>query len=151
MGKAQQAFGSLFEELFHMTCGRTQGMAVTRFPDGCRVVGKNKVIRIKTPCDWILTFGGVTALIDTKTTESDSFPFSKIEKHQVKEMAIHAQSGARSGYVIWFRKSDDVVFMSSLFLLGLINQRGSLKAMNCSSSYLGKSRQFDPKMIFGMN
>lgn len=152
MGSKQKAFGDLFEDLFFNLCARIPGMAITRFPDGCRIVGRNKVVRVKTMCDWILTYGGVTAMIDTKTTEGDSFPHSKIEPHQIMEMLKHSQSGAKSGYVIWMRKSDDIIFCSSLLLSGLIQQRGSIKAPhNGGSSWLGKSALFRPRMIFGMN
>lgn len=152
MGMKQKAFGDLFEELFFLSCQRVQGMAISRFPDGCKVVGGNKIIRVKTMCDWILTYGGVTALIDTKTTADDSFPFSKIEPHQVDEMLRHSQSGAKSGYVIWLRKSDDVLFCSSLMLSGLLGQRGSIRSPhNGGSHFLGKSEMFRPKMIFGIN
>lgn len=151
MGIVQKAFGDLFEDLFFDMCNRVPGMAITRFPDGCRVVGRNKIIRVKTPCDWIMTYGGMTALLDTKTTETDSFPYSKIEKHQVEEMIKHQAAGARSGYVIWYRKSDDIVFVSSLLLSQLMYQRGSIKGFTGSSCYLGKSRDFKAKMIFGIN
>lgn len=152
MGSKQKAFGDLFEDLFFNLCARIPGMAITRFPDGCRVVGKNKLIRVKTPCDWILTYGGMTALIDTKTTENDSFPHGMIEKHQVMEMLKHSQAGARSGYVIWMRKTDDIIFCSSLMLSGLMHLRGSIKApLQGGSNYLGKSSMFRPKMIFGVN
>jgi hypothetical protein len=149
MGRVQKAFGDLFEDLFYRACSRIPGMAITRFPDGCRTIGKNKVIRIKTPCDWVLTFGGVTALIDTKTCETNSFPHSKIEKHQISEMLKHTSAGARSGYVVWFRESDEVYFLSSLFLISVISQRGSIKSYENESNYLGKSSDFQSKLIFG--
>ena len=126
-------------------------MAITRFPDGCKVLRGNKIIRIKTPFDWVLTFGGVTALIDTKTTNLDSFPHSKIEAHQVAEMLAHSQSGAKAGYVIWFRKTDDLFFLSALTLSQLLNKRGSIKCKDEISNYLGKSKDFKAKMIFGIN
>jgi penicillin-binding protein-related factor A (putative recombinase) len=108
------------------------------------------MIRVKTPSDWIITYGGMTALLDTKTTLGDSFPHSKIEPHQVEEMLLHSQSGAKSGYVIWMRKTDDIIFCSSALLASLLGKRGSIPApLNGGSNYLGKSALFRPKMIFG--
>lgn len=151
MGFRQQAFGSAFEDLFFNLCARVPGMAITRFPDGCRVIGRNRLVRVKTPCDWILTFGGVSALIDTKSS-AGPFPHSKIEAHQVHEMLKHSQSGAKSGYVIWMRKTDDVVFYNSLILSQLMVKRGSIKApLYGGANWLGKSNLFRPKMIFGVN
>jgi penicillin-binding protein-related factor A (putative recombinase) len=151
MGLKSQAFGSLFEDLFSLRCRSIPGMATTRFPDGCRVVGKNTMIRVKTPCDWVLTFGGVTALIDTKTVAGDAFPFSMIQKHQVIEMLNHQVNGARAGYVIWFRKSDDVLFCSASLLAALIGKTGSIRGPGGGSSYLGKSKDFQPERLFGIN
>ncbi len=151
MGASQKAFGNLFEELFYKTCSSVPQLAITRFPDGCKVVGGNKMIRVQTPCDWLITYGGTTALIDTKTTETDSFPYSKISEHQVNEMVRHSDLGATSGYVIWFRKSDEIFFLSSLYLSRLMKKRGSIKGIECNSNYLGKSTHFNPKIIFGIN
>lgn len=152
MGGKQKAFGNLFEELFYHACKKVPGLAVTRFPDGCKVVGPKKMIRVKTPCDWILTYGGVTALIDTKTTQGSSFHYSKIEAHQVNEMLTHQLSGGRSGYVIWLRKTDDVIFCNSHMLSQMMGRRGSIQAPQFGGThFLGKSYQFRPKMIFGIN
>lgn len=154
MGTKQKAFGDLFENLFFSVCNRTPGMAVTRFPDGCKVVGRNQIVRIKTPCDWIITYGGMTALIDTKTSMNGSFPFSKISIHQVTELCKHSQSGAKAGYVVWFRDSDEIVFLSSFLLVQALNKRGSFKTENnngIGSVYLGKSSDFKAVMIFGIN
>lgn len=151
MGRAQQSFGSFFEKIFFYGCSRVNGMAVTRFPDGCRVLGKNRVVRVKTPCDWILSYGGMTAMLDTKTTSTDSFAYSKIEPHQIEEMVKHQVAGAKAGYIIWFRKSDDVIFVSSLLLHGLLSKRGSIKGKIEGSNYLGKSRDFKAQFLFGIN
>lgn len=130
-------------------CNRTQGLAITRFPDGCKVVGPNQIVQVKTPWDWVITYNSRTALIDTKTTEGDTFPHSKIEPHQVKEMYSHSIAGNTTGYVIWFRKSDEVYFASSLLLNNLLNVRGSLKAEMLQ--FLGKSSTFKPQIMFGIN
>lgn len=150
MGLVQQSFGDLFERLFHLQCARTRGIAVTRFPDGCKVLRQNKIVRVKTPWDWVVSFNGKTALIDTKTTEGDSFPHSKIEDHQIREMVTHSEAGNNTtGYVIWFRKSDGVYFASSLLLNNLLKVRGSLKTDMLQ--FLGKSSAFKPQIMFGIN
>jgi penicillin-binding protein-related factor A (putative recombinase) len=152
MGVTQKAFGNLFEDLFEMNCRRIPDMALTRFPDGCRIVGQNKIVRIKTPCDWVLSYKGGSALIDTKTTETNSFPHSKICPHQVNEMAMHSRAGAKSGYVVWFRESDEVYYLPSLYMNDLKDVRGSVKHYQAPQrNYLGKSGQFDPRIIFTMN
>lgn len=149
MGRVQKSFGDTFEQLFFLICNRTSGLAITRFPDGCRVVGQNKLVRVKTPWDWVLSYNGRTALIDTKTTEGNSFPNSKIESHQIEEMVSHSVAGTNStGYVIWFRKPDGVYFASSTLLNNLLNVRGSVKPDMLQ--FLGKSSTFKPQNIFGI-
>jgi penicillin-binding protein-related factor A (putative recombinase) len=153
-GIKSQTFGSLFEGIFARRARSVRGLALTKFPQGARIVGKNKIVKIKTPCDWILTFNGVTALIDTKTTDATSFPFSKIKPHQVDEMLKHYIAGSVSGYVIWYRKTDDVIFVPSHILKSLIYikgtikiVKGSLKLDHKSVILLGKSGTFRPELI----
>lgn len=134
-GRLAQGMGSYFEQVFFLTCNRKIGMAVTRMPDGCKTVGKNKLIRVKTPWDYIVSYSGHIALLDTKTTQGNSFPHSKIEPHQVDEMFEHAmavesyphgRTCVRAGYVIWFRGEGKVFFIPSVYLSSLVRKRGSL-------------------------
>lgn len=149
MGGIQKAFGDSFEELFFLICNATRGLAITRFPDGCKIVKYGELVRVKTPWDWVVSYNGKTALIDTKTTEGNSFPHSKIESHQVKEMYSHSIAGSNTtGYVIWFRKSDGVYFASSLLLNNLLNVRGSVKPDMLQ--FLGNSSTFKPQIMFGI-
>lgn len=90
-------------------------------------------------------------MLDTKTTVGDSFPYSKIESHQVEEMVKHHHSGAKAGYVIWFRKTDDIFFMPAHGLADLLNKRGSIKGGDEISKHLGNSKNFKAQMIFGIN
>lgn len=125
-------------------------MAVTRMPDGCKVLRDNKLIRVKTPFDWILSHQGRTALIDTKTCTTSSFPNSKIETHQVTDMLCHEQNGIMAGYVIWFRESDGVIFVPASTLCELIKRRGSIPENHPKAIHLGTVRsQLNAKLIFG--
>lgn len=150
MGAIQQSLGDDFEKLFSDTCRFTRGFAITRFPSACKVVRGGELVQIKAPWDWVVSYKGKTALIDTKTTEGDTFPHSKITSHQVEELYAHSIAGATAtGYVIWFRKSDGVYFASSLILNNLLNVRGSLKTDMLQ--FLGKSGAFKPQIMFGMS
>ena len=146
-GAKAQAFGALFENLFLNSC-RKNGIVTTRFPDGCKSIGQNRIIRVKTPFDWILSFNGKTALIDTKTTDSDSFSHSKIIIHQVTEMSAHQRAGTIAGYVIWFRKSNRVIFMNALDLFELSLKPGSIKKDEYKSKIIGIDSNFDMRLVF---
>lgn len=121
----QVKIGASFEGKFKTLCDLASIIA-TRMPDGCRVVGMNKLIRVKTPWDWILSYQSKTALIDTKTTEEKTFRHSLIESHQVCEMMRHSEAGVVAGYVVEFRELNKIVFYSCAQLYPLMNVRGSL-------------------------
>lgn len=146
MGRTSKAFGNLFEHVFFRTC-RSHGVAVTRIPDGCRQVG-NKLIRVKTPCDWVLTYKNRTALIDTKTAQGDVFNVSKITEHQVNELYSHEKLGAIAGYVIWLRETNRVFFIPAVALLSSLSSKGSISDAHPFATYLGDEK-FDIKLIFG--
>lgn len=151
-GAKSQAFGSLFESVFLKACRSVDGVAVTRIPDGCRQVGK-QVIRVPTPWDWVLTFQGRSALIDTKTVQGDAFPVSAISHHQAAELVNHADRGAISGYVVWMRKQGDVIFLPAQTLMQAVvkNERGSFSKAHVAAISLGTLKtylSFDIRKIF---
>lgn len=145
-GAKAQAFGDLFEKMFKAMCQRN-GIAVTRFPSGCRWVGKS-AIPVKTPFDWIITHKGKTALVDTKTSEELTFPHSKITSHQISEMVHHEVAGTRAGYVIWLRKSDCIVFVGSLELEKRTKFSGSVRQGDMDVRLLGTPSYFDVRLLF---
>lgn len=150
-GAVANSFGKLFERLFDLGCRRIksfQVVAITRMPDGCRVVGRNKLMRVKTPFDWIVTFNGLSVFVDTKTTLEDSFAHSKIEPHQVNEMAKHEAAGTRAGYVIWLRKTDVVFYIGACALQTLMKTRGSIEPSNPNCITLGSSNRMDVTLIW---
>lgn len=136
-GKRAYHQGEAFEDLFKTLC-RKEKISFTRIPNGCRSVGK-RIIRVKSPFDWILTCGGFSnpkmALIDTKTINRNSFPHSLIELHQVEEMIQHESSSIFAGYIIWLRPIDRVLFVSANYLLKCIGVKGGIQctAQNMNS------------------
>lgn len=116
--------GKLFEDTFQNMC-ISVGLAITRFPDGCRSGGLRRLIRVKTPWDWILTYRNHASFLDTKTNAEATFPHSKIEKHQVEEMMKHRQT-AICGYVCWLREVSTVIFVPAVVLYDKLGVRGSI-------------------------
>ena len=142
-----QAIGALFEKMFYNSCNRHH-ITATRMPDGCRQLGFKKLIRVKTPWDWILTSGGVTALIDTKTVTGDTFNHSNIKDHQVEEMIRHEIDGAIAGYVIWVRETDKIFFVQSSHLVDMMRVRGTIKPDDPKAILLGGYSSLNPKLIW---
>lgn len=145
-GQKAQSNGALFEKMFETHCHRV-GVVATRMPDGCKQVGP-KIIRVKTPWDWIVSLNGKTALIDTKTCLDAGFRHSSIQDHQVSEMLAHEMTGVLAGYVIWLRKSDMVIFLPATELCELMRFKGSVTEKHPRAIILGDARAMDPKKLF---
>ena len=135
-GLSSRRFGSAFEQAFAFQCGRER-IPCTRFPEGCRRIGTNKIAQVKTPWDWILTLIGISAFIDTKTTAGDSFPHSAIVPHQVNEMLKHELAGSIAGYVIHLRARDCVIFVPSRILVQRMTTRGAINASTVGVTGIG--------------
>jgi penicillin-binding protein-related factor A (putative recombinase) len=109
-GAAAHAHGAQFELWFERKCVATSGLAWNRIADGCRTVGRGKLFRVRQPYDWVLTYAGRTALIDTKSFDSARLVPSCIEKHQLDALHAHELAGAIGGYAIYFRRAERVCF-----------------------------------------
>lgn len=144
-GAEAKRHGDAFERAFSHSC---RNMALSRMPDGCRVVGKNRLIRVKTSFDWILTKDGRSAFIDTKTTALDHLPASALTEHQVEALALHEHYGAIAGYVIELRPKKSVYFVPAFLLLACFRGRRRITQGDMAHRYLGSSDNFNPGLIF---
>lgn len=142
------ANGELFEDLFLKTC-KLQNIAVTRIPNGCRRINRTHMIPVKTPWDWVITYGSRTALIDTKCTLLGHFDCSKMKAHQIKELAMHERMGAVAGYLIWLRKVEKIFFMKASILTELT--RGKVDHTHPQALLLGDHLSFDVKTLFAIS
>lgn len=89
-------------------------------------------------------------MIDTKSTLAAVFPFSAIDKNQVKAMMEHSLVDVMAGYVIATQKNQQIFFVPATILLELSFQRGSISAQDLDRGVLslGSLMNFDPKLIF---
>jgi len=147
-GLSAKRHGQAFEEVFVRSCGHNKGLAITRFPEGCKRVGLKKLIQVKTPWDWVVTHKGRTALLDTKSIAGAFFPHSAIEPHQIDEMLPHVHCGAIAGYVIWLRLINHVIFIPASTLAAAYGTRGSIGHQHVSAIPLGPCGSIDPTQIF---
>lgn len=140
--------GQSFENIFEVAC-RNHGLAVTRIPDSCRRVGANKLIQTKSPFDFVISYAGRSAMIDTKSCDGKAFPYSKIDPRQVLNLVDHEKEGTLSGYVVWLREIDAVVFIQAGFLEEAVGKRGSFPTDSPFIKHLGPATSFTPAAIFG--
>lgn len=135
--------GEFFEDIFQSSCMKNR-IVCTRIPDGCRRIGPQRLIQVKTPWDFVITYGGKSAFIDTKTHDDKCFRHSFIEKHQVEEMVKHVFQGGIGGYVIWLREIDSVFFMPAAALFRHMGERGSFTDSHPNAIKLGPHLGFNP-------
>lgn len=138
--------GKQFEQIFSHVASNA-GLTVVRIPDGCRVVGRNKLIRVKSPFDYILAKPGKVAFIDTKTFAANRCAINNpklFEPHQIGTLSRFCELGIQSGFLIWFRKSDELGFIDADFLQKNLNEGyKSISIKQCF--YIGKL--LDPNTI----
>lgn len=143
--KAKRA-GQTFEMRFLIACGRYD-VAVTRIPDSCRRVSAKKLIQIKSPFDFALSYMGRSAFVDTKTVAGSTFPNSHIDPEQVHSLMAHEDAGTIAGYVINFAKTGTTIFVPASQLIKLINVKGSISAVD-APRILGTDNNIMPFRIF---
>ena len=102
--------GAAFESRM-IVMAKANGIQIVRLPDGCKQVGPTRLIRVKSPFDFLMSHNGRMAAIDTKSTKTKSVAVASIPSHQVDAMKRVAGS-ATAGFVVWFREQDSVEFFS---------------------------------------
>jgi len=139
--------GRGFEQQFILAC-YSKKVAVTRIPDGCKRISKVRLLQVKTPFDFIVSYAGRTALVDTKTCENRFFN-SSIDPDQISAMQSHAKVGVLVGYVIQFREHNLVGFVPSSRLWSAQYEKGSIAHDDENVTLISDDLfAIDPRMIF---
>lgn len=125
--KIGKAFESLIETILEL-----KGFTVLRIPDGCKQVTPYKMIRVKSPFDFIAHKKGECIYFDAKTCEGKTFVYSKINQEQLKNLNRLQESGFKAGYIIEFRDSAKIVFASAETLLKVVSGK-SIKPSDCEA------------------
>jgi penicillin-binding protein-related factor A (putative recombinase) len=79
-------------------------------------VGLRKLIRVKTPFDYVLCKDSKCALIDTKTTIGKRFSLTSdllIKPHQISIMKAANEKGVIAGFLFLFRLTNIVCFIEA--------------------------------------
>lgn len=120
-GRRAKALGTSWEAIIERKCIREQIMHV-RIPDGCRQIGKQKLIRVRSPLDYVLIKEGKTVFLDAKTINADTLSYSflhdsKSTSHQLETMRRISVNKCRAGLLIWFRLSNIISFIDAQLLM----------------------------------
>lgn len=133
--------GDNFEMLFEARC-RIFNVHFERVPNGCKQVAPNRVIRVRTPFDYILAFNGKSAVVDLKSCEARSFGYSKIVPHQLQALK-NLSVGMIAGYIV---NNFEGVFFVPVQMLLCCKPGSGIDLRQCE--LLGKDSKFNPSLIF---
>lgn len=140
-GKRAKYAGANFESSFENLCG-IQQVGCVRIPDSCRQIGPHKLMRVRSPFDYVIAYKGKTAVLDLKSVGEGNFTHSKITLHQLS--ALNELSvGAISGYVVGFTLA--VYFVPVVELMCCLPGR-SIDLTKCV--LLGNRLSFDVRRVF---
>lgn len=115
-----QRIGKSWENILRHAC-RVQLVELVRIPDGCRQVGP-RLVRVKSPFDWIMASppieigdaaaGCYSAHVDTKTITGAKLARCDLPQHQLEDL-VRLNRASVTGFLVWFRPSDRVVFFDA--------------------------------------
>lgn len=84
-----------------------------------KIKGKNTIVKVPSPFDFIATkFEMGSVFFDAKTRNGDriarsEFLTKKSTKRQLDTLRSLGEFGERTGFVVWFRASDQISFFSA--------------------------------------
>lgn len=122
-GAQAQAAGSTFETHFKCRCN-SLGITWVQIPTGAFKTPFGWKPK-KSPFDFVIGKNSMCAGVDAKTIQSGNFPHSKIDRNQLDHLNQASRCMA-SGYIVWFRDVDKVVYFPTR-ILNSVAKRESLK------------------------
>jgi hypothetical protein len=148
-GRQAQSNGAIFEAMFFTAAAR-QGMTATRIPDGCKQLPNRRIIRVKTPFDWMLTHNGQAIVCDTKRNDAKTFPHARIDHFQVHHLLLNYARGINAGYIVWLATQDLTMFVPAPRLSKGLTTRGSICPSEPDVTVIGNGRVMDLAKVFDL-
>lgn len=124
--------GEDWENYFKNTIEENSKISIYKMPSlGAKYIGPNQCKTSPIISDFIIGYKGQTALIDIKSREGKTFPFSDIHEkpHQLPDLIKFFQNGNgcnNAGFVVFFITLKQIIFYD-VFKLDKIKPRESLK------------------------
>lgn len=109
-GKKAQAKGKGFE-VFIDRALTNQGWLVIRIPDGCKSLSGHKVVRTKSPFDYLLIKDGVAIFMDAKRTKGPNVPKNLFSQHQIDWFKKINHRGFLAGFIVHVESTDDLLWI----------------------------------------
>lgn len=136
--------GKAFEDMFERLL-LYQGFLPLKNRLSVKVIGPNKFLPEKSQLDYtVISRKGDVGFFDCKSFVTNSIPFSHITKHQLEKALLYNEWAVCSGFIIWFRSMNLIVFFSGLVVNSLAGK--SLGPDN--GIVLGPLENFQFKRVF---
>lgn len=116
---SNKRLGTAWEHTLHKLA-QLNGWVSIKIPDGCRTIGKGRLIKTKSPFDFCLAKKGKVIFLDAKTNDHDTFRYSEVNKYQVTYLiALERTAQCAAGYIVYHRNHDKIVFYAAASLWNL--------------------------------
>jgi hypothetical protein len=117
-GKNPRIEGKAWEDAFQ-TVTQLQGFKILKIPEMGRWLGPGTFRPIKGWSDFMIVRGdGVTAFMDTKTTQEERFSYSDVNQDQIKFFSKVGDL-VPAGYVVYFRQNNKIIYLPWTLLQSL--------------------------------
>lgn len=110
--------GDLFEVQLARQA-RAHGWKYIKIPMGAKMVGPNKIIRVRTPFDFVFVKKGKAIFADAKSFNKKTITYSDLTHHQVQELMDMEDQDHKAGYIVHFRPAKQIVFFPASMLIAL--------------------------------
>lgn len=144
-GKKAKHAGNVFEHWLKVTA-LSQRFEVIQIPNGCKTLGKNRLIRVKTPFDMLIAKDREVVFLDAKSCAGKCFSRSAITPHQAFALSGLEGQGFLAGYLVHFTTLNIVSFFSATHLLNL-KLNDSLKPEQ--GIVIGNSKEMNLNLLLG--
>jgi len=114
-----KAIGNANEKMLDLLC-RVENIVSIEIPDGCKRVGKYRIIPVKSPFDRILAKRGKSAFVDYKHSSGKAFTYSMVDKDQVNNLITLESVGLPAGYLVFFSQYNKIIFFKASKLFEMI-------------------------------
>lgn len=153
MGKAEIASdnrdsGSAFEDLFFKQAQRN-GLLVIKNHYTAKFTYKGRLQIVKGELDFkMISQQGDVGYFDCKSYDGEYFTYSQIDEDQLKRAITYNNWAVPSGFVVWFRKVNLIVFFSG----HVIARKGARERFDMEDGLvLGRWDNFNLRPLLGLS
>lgn len=136
--------GSAFQDLFEKQSKRN-GLLAIRNHYTAKYQYSGTISVVKSELDYkLINQKGSVGYFDCKSFQQDHFTYSMIDEKQIERACLYNEWNVRSGFVVWLREINRVVFYSGHIIKG----RGPGNRFESHDGlHLGKFESFDLRLL----